>query len=175
MELPYAIFGDFGYLWTFFYNFSKKKVCAPTRHTYENFPYFWHFFSKVCLMSYTHLWDFLLCTESQMVPKKLAFNLSVLILNIWCFMDVCMGISQKMGFSYTKKQRIFYQIIYLAKNKGFSTKWKNKEMACPVNFWNKKKFQNFSLKNLDFPALCVVVQILFLQILAKIARDCFFF
>ncbi len=102
-----------------------EKVCAHKRHRCKNFPYFRHFFSKVCLGSYTHLWHFLLCTESQMVPKKLAFNMCVLILNIWCFMDVCMGISQKMPFSYTKKQRIFYQIICLSKNKGFSTKSSN--------------------------------------------------
>ena len=30
----------------FFIIFFQKKVCAPTRHTYENFPYFWHFFFK---------------------------------------------------------------------------------------------------------------------------------
>ncbi len=103
----------------------QKKVCAHKRHNCKNFPYFYQFFSKVCLMSYTHLWDFLLCTESPRVPKKLAFNFIVLILNIRCFMDICIDISPKRLFSYIKKQRIFYQIIYLSKNKGFSTKSSN--------------------------------------------------
>ena len=115
-----------------FYNCFSKKVCSPTRQTCKNVPYFANLFSKVCLMSYTHLWDFLLCTETQLVPKKLSFNFVVLILNIRCFKDVCIGISQKRLFSYIKKQRIFYQIIYLSKNKGFSTK--------SSNFKKRKKF-----------------------------------
>ncbi len=89
-------------------------------------------------MSYTYFWDFLLCTKSQIVPKKFSFDFVVLILNICCFMDVCTGISQKRHFSYIKKQRIFYQIIYLEKNKGFSTK-------SPKSTFSHKKHKESSM------------------------------
>ena len=103
----------------------------------KNFHIFGIFFSKVCRLGAHTFWDFLWCMVVQMVQKKLRIDFSVLISNIECFMDVCMGVSKKRHFSYIKEQRIFHQIIYLAKNKGFLTK-------SPKYTFSHKKHEEFS-------------------------------